>query len=191
MPEPSNAELVKQAQAGRSGAFDRLVERHMRGVYALAYSFVRNHSDADDLTQDVFIRAFAGLKRFRGRAAFGTWLYRIAHNVCTNYVRRCLPSARLTSDPLPSEGGRLVPADAALSPPEELSLAELREDAERAVGALPRKLRVALELVVNQGLSHKEAAKVIGCRPNTVSWRVFRAREVLMEELADHVDPGA
>lgn len=191
MPEPSNAELVQQAQAGRAEAFDRLVERHMRGVYALAYSFVQNHSDADDLTQDVFIRAYAGLKRFRGKAAFGTWLYRIAHNVCTNYVRRRLPSARLASDPLPGEGGRLVPADDAPSPPEALCLAELRESAEEAVGALPRKLRVALELVVQQGMSHRDAAKVLGCRPNTVSWRVFRARELLMEQLADHVDPGA
>jgi RNA polymerase sigma-70 factor (ECF subfamily) len=163
----------------------------MRAVYALAYSFVRNHSDADDLTQDVFVRAYAGIKQFRGRAAFGTWLYRIAHNVCTNYVRRRPPSARQLGDPLPSEGGRLVPADGAPSPPEALSLQELRERADRAIGALPPKLRLALELVVHQGMSHKDAAKVLGCRPNTVSWRVFRARELLMEQLAGHVDPGA
>ena len=78
--------LVRAFQAGRNDAFDRLVERHRRSVYQLCFRFVGNHEDAADLTQDVFVRAFRGLGRFKGDAALGTWLYRVGVNVCLNRV---------------------------------------------------------------------------------------------------------
>src|SRR5439155_25117626 len=83
---PTDAELVASCLAGRRESFDVLVERHQRHVYQLCYRFVGNHEDASDLAQDVFIRAYRGLKNFKGEASLGTWLYRIGVNVCLNKV---------------------------------------------------------------------------------------------------------
>src|SRR5438093_10403224 len=78
--------LVEACLAGRREAFDLIVERHRRPVYQLCYRFVGNHEDASDLAQDVFVRAYRGLRRFRGQSSLGTWLYRIGVNVCLNRV---------------------------------------------------------------------------------------------------------
>ena len=78
--------LVEACLAGRTGAFDLIVERHRRTVYQLCYRFVGNHEDASDLSQDVFLRAFRGLRSFRGQSTLATWLYRIGVNVCLNRV---------------------------------------------------------------------------------------------------------
>src|SRR5436309_13027930 len=80
------AALVEAALAGRPGAFDAIVERHRRSVYQLCYRFVGNHEDASELSQDVFLRAYRGLRRFRGESSLATWLYRIGVNVCLNRV---------------------------------------------------------------------------------------------------------
>src|SRR4051812_29169228 len=79
-------ELVDACLSGRPGAFDVIVERHRRSVYQLCYRFVGNHEDASDLSQDVFLRAFRGLNKFRGGSSLSTWLYRIGVNVCLNRV---------------------------------------------------------------------------------------------------------
>src|ERR1700739_689080 len=84
--ELNDAELVAACLEGASGAFDIIVERHRRPVYQLCYRFVSNHEDASDLSQDVFLRAYRGLKKFRGQSSLGTWLYRIGVNVCLNPV---------------------------------------------------------------------------------------------------------
>src|SRR5512132_2316692 len=76
--------LVKACRAGTAGAFDLIVERHRRVVYQLCYRFVGNHEDASDLSQEVFLRAYRGLRRFRGQSSLATWLYRIGVNVCLN-----------------------------------------------------------------------------------------------------------
>src|SRR5919201_30717 len=97
-PDASLAELAEPALvdaclAGRPGAFDLIVERHRRAVYQLCYRFVGNHEDASDLAQDVFVRAFRGLRNFRGQSSLATWLYRIGVNVCLNRVSaKSLPS---------------------------------------------------------------------------------------------------
>ena len=82
----TDAELVRACLDGRREAFDVIVERHQRHVYQLCYRFAGNHEDANDLTQDVFIRAYRGLKTFKGQASLGTWLYRIAVNVSLTKV---------------------------------------------------------------------------------------------------------
>ena len=78
--------LVEACLAQRAGAFDLIVERHRRAVYQLCYRFVGNHEDASDLSQDVFLRAYRGLRSFRGQSTLATWLYRIGVNVCLNRV---------------------------------------------------------------------------------------------------------
>src|SRR5438067_5648577 len=78
--------LVEACLASQPGAFDLIVERHRRSVYQLCYRFVSNHEDASDLSQDVFLRAYRGLRNFRGQSSIATWLYRIGVNVCLNRV---------------------------------------------------------------------------------------------------------
>src|SRR6266550_1894700 len=87
-----DAELVAACLSGRAGAFDLIVERHRRAIYQLCYRFVGNHEDASDLSQDVFLRAYRGLRSFRGGSSFGTWLYRIGVNVCLNRVSAKSPA---------------------------------------------------------------------------------------------------
>src|SRR6476661_6798543 len=96
---PTDAELVNACLAGRRDAFDLIVERHRRHVYQLCYRFVGNHEDASDLAQDVFIRAFRGLRNFKGQASIGTWLYRIAVNASLNKVSAKTPRPE-SLDPL-------------------------------------------------------------------------------------------
>src|ERR1700745_4305768 len=83
--------LVEACLAQRAGAFDLIVERHRRTVYQLCYRFVGNHEDASDLSQDVFLRAFRGLRNFKGQSSLGTWLYRIGVNVCLNRISAKAP----------------------------------------------------------------------------------------------------
>jgi hypothetical protein len=88
--------LVEACLANRRGAFDLIVERHRRQVYQLCYRFVSNHEDASDLSQDVFLRAYRGLRNFRGQSSLATWLYRIGVNVCLNRVSAKAPLGTLT-----------------------------------------------------------------------------------------------
>src|SRR5580765_4646617 len=93
LAELSEAALVAACLAGRAGAFDLVVERHRKPVYQLCYRFVGNHEDASDLSQDVFLRAYRGLGKFRGQSTLATWLHRIGINVCLNRVSaKTLPS---------------------------------------------------------------------------------------------------
>src|SRR5215831_709756 len=91
LAEMTEAALVDACLAGRTGAFDLIVERHRRPVYQLCYRFVGNHEDASDLSQDVFLRAYRGLRSFRGQSSLATWLYRIGVNVCLNRVTARTP----------------------------------------------------------------------------------------------------
>src|SRR5678815_4588699 len=87
------ATLVAAFRAGRAEAFDEIVTRHRKQIYQLCYRFVRNHEDASDLAQDVFVRAFKGLHRFKGDSSLTTWLYRIAVNVCLNRLAQKRPES--------------------------------------------------------------------------------------------------
>jgi len=188
MGELTDGELVRMAKAGQREAFGELVKRHMRGVYALAYSFVPNHSDADDLSQQTFLSAYRSLASFRERSSFRTWLFRIAFNLCVNYVARRPPAMRSFEDTTPAqEVASSVRADSC-SPIDAAVLDELQTLAANCVRELPLKLRTALRLVVSKGLSHKEAGKIIGCSTNTVSWRLYRAREILRTKLAPFLE---
>jgi RNA polymerase sigma-70 factor (ECF subfamily) len=181
--EPSDSDLVRLSRAGDAAAFSALAGRHMREVYALARSFALNHADADDLSQEAFLHAFRALRTFDGRSSFRTWLLRITVNACTNFVNRRPPSAAGTGD-LASV------ADCAAGPAEVMSAQELDGALWAAVAGLPADLRTTLHLVVVEGLTHREAAEALGCPRNTVSWRMFRARELLRKQLVPLLGDG-
>ena len=169
--------LVRACLTGRREAFDVIVERHQRGVYQLCYRFVRSHEDAADLTQEVFLRAYRGLHRFRGDAALSTWLYRIGVNMCLNRV-----SARTPRETPLDEAPPL--AAAATDPVSALADARRRARVRAAVGKLPSKQRAALILRVYHELSHQEIAAALGTSVGAAKANVFHALGSLRRALA-------
>jgi RNA polymerase sigma-70 factor, ECF subfamily len=166
--ELGETELVAACLDGRPGAFDLIVERHRRTVYQLCYRFVGNHEDASDLSQDVFLRAYRGLKNFRGQSSLSTWLYRIGINVCLNRVSlKTLPSE-------PIESGQYVDTRGE-SPVEGVLRHERAGRVRAAVAELPDKQRAALILRMYHDLSHQEIADTLGCSVGAAKANVFHA----------------
>jgi RNA polymerase sigma-70 factor, ECF subfamily len=171
-------ELVAACLAGRGEAFDVIVERHRRAVYLLCYRFVGNHEDASDLSQDVFLRAYRGLKNFKGQSSLGTWLHRIGVNVCLNRVSVKTPvtasieAAQHLDDRSESATDRVLRGERA---------AEVRA----AVAQLPAKQRAALILRIYHDLSHQEIAHLVGSSVGAVKANVFHALRNLKKLLPD------
>jgi len=160
--------LVAECLNGRREAFDVLVERHRRHVYQLCYRFVGNHEDANDLAQEVFIRAYRNLGGFRGQAAVSTWLYRIAVNVSLNRVSA--KSAALEKlDSREHVDERTEAADAALL------RAERAGEVRAAIARLPKKQRATLVLRIYHELPHEEIAGILGSSVGAVKANFFHA----------------
>jgi RNA polymerase sigma-70 factor (ECF subfamily) len=170
--------LVRACLDGRAEAFDVIVERHRRTVYQLCYRFVGNHEDASDLTQEVFLRAYRGLKNFRGQASFSTWLYRIGVNVCLNRVSAKAPR----SEPIEERHDLAVTSDA---PPDIMIREERACRVRSAVARLPRKQRAALVLRVYHEMSHQEIAETLGSSVGAVKANVFHALQNLKKLLGE------
>src|SRR5690349_12260265 len=165
---PTDAELVAACLGGQKEAFDVIVERHRRAVYQLCYRFVGNHEDASDLAQDVFVRAFRGLDRFRGQSSLGTWLHRIAVNVCLNKVSAKQPQTE-------SIDARPHLDDKALDASAELLREERAEAVRAAIARLPKKQRATVILRVYHELSHDEIARILGSSVGAVKANFFHA----------------
>jgi RNA polymerase sigma-70 factor, ECF subfamily len=182
---PTDAELVEACVAGRREAFDLIVERHRRHVYQLCYRFVGNHEDASDLAQDVFVRAFRGLKNFKGQASIGTWLYRIAVNVSLNRVSAKTPRPESLDVLLLASDERVV-SDAE-SPAQALLRRERARQVREAIARLPRKQRTTVVLRVYHELPHEEIAGILGSSVGAVKANFFHAlnnlRKLLREDL--------
>lgn len=160
--------LVQAFLGGQREAFDVIVLRHRRQVYQVCFRFVNNHEDASDLTQDVFIRAFKGLRNFKGDSALGTWLYRVGVNACLNRA------ALKKTDVEPLEAAPRVD-DRAASPLEEVLRGERATAVRAAIDRLPPKQRATLILRVYQELSHQEIAEILGSTVGAVKANFFHA----------------
>ena len=172
--------LVARCLAGSREAFDAIVERHQRAVYRLCYRFVGRHEDATDLAQEVFLRAYRGLRRFKGDASLGTWLYRIGINVCLNRVSSRQP-------PLVPLGEFRQVRDPAADPASVLLSAERAERVRAAIAQLPPKQRATLILRVYQDLSHQEISGVLGGSVGSAKANFFHALRNLKKILEnDH-----
>ena len=182
---PTDEELVAAFRhSGQKQHLDDLVRRHITGVRCMIYQMVLDDNDADDLTQEVFLRAIRGLGRFKGDARFGTWLYRVAMNTTYSFLAR---RKRSPIDPVAEvpEG-----ADSRNSRPENLAMQnELDQTVRAALEALSPSLRAAIGLTTLQGLGIKEAARIEGCTTATMYWRIHQARKILWERLARHLSP--
>jgi RNA polymerase sigma-70 factor (ECF subfamily) len=177
-----DAALVAECLAGTPGAFDVVVERYRRPIYQVCYRFVGNREDASDLAQEVFLRAYRGLKSFRGQAALSTWLYRIGVNVCLNRVSAKKPLDHTTDEPIDAHEIVDVASD---SPSERLMRAERNARVRAAIARLPDKQRATLILRTYHEMSHQEIADVLGSSVGAVKANFFHALANLKKILED------
>jgi RNA polymerase sigma-70 factor (ECF subfamily) len=170
-------ELVARAKRGERGAFDELVRRFRKRIYALCLHLTGSRTEADDITQETFLRAYRKLGEFEGRSEFFTWLYRIAMNRCFN-ARRDGARRRVVDldDPRVQAA---VAYDAGADPRRQTELRQLYARLVGALDALPEEMRTTVVLVAMQGMSHEEVAVVLGVAPGTIGWRMHEARRFL------------
>jgi RNA polymerase sigma-70 factor (ECF subfamily) len=184
--------LVEEARKGSHAAFRTLVERYQRRVYAMALSIVRDPDEARDVVQDAFIKAYRGLDGFQGEAAFYTWLYRIALNLCIDRARRQKRSPRVEFDEAvtPEEEGDsgISPARIGFDPAQALVDGEIRLRVSAALERLSPTHRTVLVLREIEGLSYKEIADAMGSSIGTVMSRLFHARKRMQEMLRPLVE---
>ena len=174
----SDAELVAQARRGDEAAFEQLVLRHQRYVFNLAYRVLGDYAEAEDVTQEAFVRVWRGLSSFRGQARFTTWLYRIVHNLCLNRLPG-LQRELLHTEPLEE-----VLADPGPSPADLFAVREQMVFLHAQLDRLPEKYRLVLTLRYLQHLSYDEIAAALEMPMGTVKTHIHRARRLLRERLS-------
>lgn len=157
---------IQASLQGDPQAFAALVERYQQMIHALAYRMTGSISEAEDLAQETFIRAYQQMHTFRGEAKFSSWLYRIGANTCLNWRQRQQRRERLHE-----ELGRQDNHSG--------HDGEIKDRVQAALLRLPAKQRAAIILTIYEGMNHAEAARALGCSETTVSWRVFVARKQL------------
>lgn len=177
--------LVARVQNGEKGAFDLLVRKYQHKVAKLISRYLSDRAEVEDITQEVFIKAYRGLGGFRGDSAFYTWLYRIAVNTAKNYLES--QGRRPPSADIEIEGAELLEGVNGLrdlgTPERNLLTDEIADTVNRVIGGLPADLRMAITLRDLDGLSYEEIAHVMECPIGTVRSRIFRAREAIDKEL--------
>lgn len=178
-------ELVKRVQSGEKAAFDLLVRKYQHKIVNLISRMVHDPLEIEDVAQEAFIKAYRGLKNFRGDSAFYTWLYRIAVNTAKNHLvslGRKGPAIGVDAQEAEQfEGATLLRE---YDTPEELLITdEVRETVRRTIEELPDELKTAISLREFEGLSYEEIADVMGCPIGTVRSRIFRAREAVENNL--------
>ena len=185
LPERTDRELVTAAREGDTEAFGLLVRRHQRRVYRLAVHLLKSGAEAEDVTQDTFVRAYGALDRFDGRSEPFTWIYRICVNLSLNALRS-RKTRRASSPDDPRIEGMLVDhRPAAGSPARSSADKQLGRALVEGIDELSDTLRTTLVLVCIDGLSHAEAGEVLGCPEGTIAWRVHEARKKLRSRLAE------
>lgn len=182
----TDEELVQRSMDGDVESFNQLVRRWERPIYALAYRTIGREEDARDVCQETFLRAFRGLPGFKGQAKFSSWLYRIALNLCRDWIRR----QRRTPVVATPEGLDLVELASEQGPVESVEDLVARREMSRAVSEamrlLPDEQRTAIILKEYHGLTFQEIADLQGCPLSTVKTRLYQGLSVLRR----HLDPS-
>lgn len=181
----TDQELVERVKQGDKTAFDLLVIKYQQRIINLVSRFVRNQSDAQDVTQEAFIKAYRAMPNFRGESAFYTWMYRIAVNTAKNHLavqsRRPVAAERDITEIEQIEGDNALKDYA--TPEHMLLRDEIQETIVKAIENLPDDLKMAITLREVEGLSYEDIASAMDCPIGTVRSRIFRAREAIDNQL--------
>lgn len=194
MEEPSEAALehrrIEAARSGDENAFGELMQTHYEAVFRTVLAIVRNEHDARDLCQEIWVKAWQQIGKFRGESKFTTWLHPIAVRRAVDHLRkrqrwfdRFLPFTR--PDDNPDAPPAFDPADEQPTAPEQLEKSERLARFEQLLASLPPKQRAVLALREIQGLTYDEIAQSLGCRRGTVMSRLFHARRLLAQKLRE------
>jgi RNA polymerase sigma-70 factor (ECF subfamily) len=175
---------VRRAQAGRKDAFEELVRRHQQRVFAVANGILRGREDAEDIAQQVFVKAYFSLKRFDQRAAFSTWLYKITVNECWDWLRKRKVRPLVYESDLSEEQARRfgMAGEQPGAGPDVSERMAARQRVELLLEALDEQDRTMLILKEVRGLSVEEVAEAMELNTNTVKVRLFRARRRIVDQ---------
>ncbi len=190
---PDDLSLVRRSQAGDQSAYEELVRRYQRQIYGVIYNMTSHHEDANDLTQDAFVKAWQALKSFKGDSSFFTWLYRIAINRTLNHLKqRKFRDGKhaMSLNDLDTEAEHhpdLVALVSDKTPRRDVALEELKEKLNAALQRLSENHRIVVTLHDIQGLPHDEIARILDCNTATVRTRLFYARQQLQGILSDYL----
>jgi RNA polymerase sigma-70 factor (ECF subfamily) len=180
--EPSDHELIRQAQGGLEVAFESLVRRHQKRAWRVARNLVPTDEDARDLVQEAFLRVFRNLERFDFQHDFTTWLYRIVSNLAIDHLRKRRPAAAAAS-PSEDEGFQLELVDEnAPAPSRSIEAEETSQRVRDCINSLAPHFQVVLMLREIEGLPCTEIARIVGATHVTVRWRLHRGRKLFQEE---------
>jgi RNA polymerase sigma-70 factor (ECF subfamily) len=176
-------ELIRLCQKGAHDAFEELIRRHQQRVFSVVRSVLRRHEDVEDVAQQVFIKAYVSIRSFDMRAAFSTWLYKIAVNECWDYLRKkkvrpLMYESDLSTEQVQMLGSFLTPDTARVDASQRVEIRELAEFLLSQVDVEDRQMLVLKEV---EGLSVQEISELFNLNVNTVKVRLFRARGRMME----------
>jgi RNA polymerase sigma-70 factor (ECF subfamily) len=185
-----DTELVARAQQQDAAAYDALIGRYQGKLYSLLYNMTSSKEDAEDLLQEVFVKAYDSLARFQGKSSFYTWVYRIAVNRAINFIKKRKRKMALSLDDI-DLGVERDPAYVEMtsreSPIRDMSISELQEQLNVAIQTLSEKHRTVVVLHDIQGVPHDEIGKMLGVSSGTVRSRLFYARQKLQQELTEFI----
>jgi RNA polymerase sigma-70 factor (ECF subfamily) len=187
------AQLVEAARRNEPGAVRLIIRQQNRRLYRIARSILRDDSEAEDVLQEAYARAFTSLDGFRGDARFGTWLARIVMNEALGRLRRRRPTLELSAvTESAGANAQIIPfpnANPELDPETIMARREIHRLLERAIDELPEDFRTVLVARLVEGMSVEDTAELLGILPETVKTRLYRARRLLKREMEDHFGP--
>jgi len=179
-PLEESDEWLVQRTLDEPHAFEELVHRYQTRLYNLAYRLTGDREEAEDLTQEAFVRAYSALHTFRKGERFSPWVYRILVNLCISFLRRKKPQVPMDDD---------APfVDRSLTPEQALDKKEIQDTVQKAIMSLPEQYRAVILLRHQQDLSYAEIAQALGIPIGTVKTHLFRAREMLQRLLSSEIN---
>ncbi len=178
----ADRDLVLSASNGMEGGFEELVRRYQRPISAYVYRMVGDYESALDLTQEIFIKIYGSLSRYRPEFKFSTWIYKIAHNAAIDHLRRNAGRERSLISGTESDNYDLPIESEGLSPEQQSEREERRVEIESVVRSLPTAYRELIVLRHSQDLTYEEIVEVTGLPLGTVKNRLFRARDMMRQQ---------
>ena len=188
----TEAELVRRARERDEAAIRSILQSNNRRLYRLARGILRNDSEAEDVVQETYVRAFTHLQDFRGDSSLATWLGRIAINEALGRLRRQRPNVEWTSLPPGTLEAQIIqfPLSAASEDPEKsMAQREIQHVVEHAIDDLPEAFRIVFITRVIEGMNVEETAEILGLKPETVKTRLHRARTMLRDNVEKKIGP--